>query len=223
MRNENTGFSIGPRYATFYKSGGGQVRLRNITLEQARDAAWILVPLGLILVVYGLEVFFLNDLAKRYVGLLAGYMVTAAFCLFRFKLDKVIIFGSLVYITVTLGESGAPALLSFDMVKLVVALALCITLASLPGFLERIWSHVGAVLLVIFATLPPTLAFQDASHVARLDSYDNELVGVVCFLIGAATLFQAYILYVMHRAVEEEKDLVIDDSFPHPDDYTTGC
>ena len=146
-------------------------------------------------------------------------MLAAGLCIFRVKVDKVIIFGSLGYIAAVLGESGIPPLASFDAFSLITLSLLCLVLTRLPGFLEKIWSHLLALVFVVIATLPPTMVFQNLDLVAKLDGYDNELVGGVNILLGFIILFQVYLLYIMHRAVEEEKALVVDDSYPHPDDY----
>lgn len=219
VRNEHTGFSIGPDYATFYKSGGGTVRLRNITLEQVKDAAWLLVPFGIMLVGYGLEVLFSKNLPKEYEVLFVSYMLAAALCLFVFKIDKVFIFGSLGYITVSLGESGVPQLASLDALWMITLFVVCLVLVSLQGFLEKIWTQLLAFLFVVVATLPATIVFQNPKLIAKVTGFDNELIGIVTVLLGIIIFVHAFFLYAQHLAVEEQKDLIIDDSYPHPDDY----
>lgn len=219
MRDENTGFSIGPTYATFYKRGGGKVRLRNITLEQVKDAAWLLIPFGVTLIGQGLEVFFSRDLSKEYEGLFVCYMLAAALCLFRLKIDKVIIFGSLGYITATLGESGLPKLASVEALWMIMLFVVCLVLVSLQGFLEKIWTQLLAFALVVASTLPMTIVFQSSKLSTAVNGFDDEIIGICTFLLGFIILLQVLALYGMYQAVEEQKNLIIDDSYPHPDDY----
>jgi hypothetical protein len=219
VQEENTGFSIGPKYATFYKRGGGTVRLRNITLEQVKGAAWFLVPLGLILISYGFEVFFSSDLSKEYTGLFAGYMVAMALCIFTGKIDRVVVFGALGYVIHFLGESGMPALVSGDMLILIVLVGASLTFVGLHGFFDGIWSPLVALMFVLVVTIPATVVYQDPHLVTRVTGFDDEFIGIGTFVLGLGILLQAFVIFIMHRAVEEQKDLVMDDSYPHPDSY----